>query len=280
MKKKIIKTPLRYPGGKSRALKRLNNFLPSIIEEFREPFVGGGSVALHITQNNPQAKVWVNDLYEPLYSFWICLRDNPTELVNELIRIKRTLGNSEEDHKQFFISAKEELPEQKDRFRQAVLFFVLNKCSFSGLTEAGSFSSSCALKLNFNENNINKLLNVSPIIKNWEITNLDYTNLLTAEGNKVFIYLDPPYKIGTNLYGRKGSLHKNFDHSAFYDNVSTCNHNWLVSYNSTEEIRNKWNLFQQHEFELSYFMVSTGTYREKQKKKNELVIKNYSLQEE
>lgn len=279
MKKKIVKTPLRYPGGKSRALKQLNPFLPTNIEEFREPFLGGGSVALHITQNNPQTKVWVNDLYEPLYSFWTCLRDSPTELVNELINIKRTLGNSVEDHKEFFISARTELPQQKDMFRQAVLFYVLNKCSFSGTTDAGSFSAGSAVNQNFNEVNINKLLNVSPLIKNWTITNLDYTNLLTAEGNKVFIYLDPPYKIGTNLYGRKGSLHKKFDHSAFYNNVSTCNHNWLVSYNSTEEIRNKWNLFNQHEFELGYSMVSTGTYREEQKKNNELVIKNYSLQE-
>lgn len=36
---KLIKSPLRYPGGKSRALKFLAQFLPKDIDEFREPFL-------------------------------------------------------------------------------------------------------------------------------------------------------------------------------------------------------------------------------------------------
>ena len=46
---KYLKTPLRYPGGKSRAAKRLITKFPKNIGEFREPFVGGGSVALHLS---------------------------------------------------------------------------------------------------------------------------------------------------------------------------------------------------------------------------------------
>ena len=41
---KLAKSPLRYPGGKSRALKQILPLIPMSISEFREPFVGGGSV--------------------------------------------------------------------------------------------------------------------------------------------------------------------------------------------------------------------------------------------
>ena len=41
---KALKTPLRYPGGKSRAAKYLISQFPYDIIEYREPFLGGGSV--------------------------------------------------------------------------------------------------------------------------------------------------------------------------------------------------------------------------------------------
>ena len=75
---KSLKTPLRYPGGKSRACTKLDQYIPNLdgYKEYREPFLGGGSVAIHITKKYPHLDIWVNDLYEPLYNFWCELRDN------------------------------------------------------------------------------------------------------------------------------------------------------------------------------------------------------------
>ena len=47
---KSLKTPLRYPGGKSRAAKYLIGQFPTDIKQYREPFLGGGSVALHVSK--------------------------------------------------------------------------------------------------------------------------------------------------------------------------------------------------------------------------------------
>ena len=65
---KALKTPLRYPGGKSRACTKMDPYFPDLrnFTEFREPFLGGGSVALHVTKKYPHLKITVNDLYEPL----------------------------------------------------------------------------------------------------------------------------------------------------------------------------------------------------------------------
>jgi len=48
----MIKSPLRYPGGKSKAIKQISKLIPSF-DEFREPFIGGGSVFIYLKQRYP-----------------------------------------------------------------------------------------------------------------------------------------------------------------------------------------------------------------------------------
>ena len=65
-----LTTPIRYPGGKSKAVKKLYELLPNIgeYEEWREPFLGGGSMSVAISNRYPDMKIWVNDLYPALYT--------------------------------------------------------------------------------------------------------------------------------------------------------------------------------------------------------------------
>ena len=58
---KSYKTPLRYPGGKSRAAQKIEAYFPDLREydEFREPFIGGGSVAIYIAKKFPHLnRLW------------------------------------------------------------------------------------------------------------------------------------------------------------------------------------------------------------------------------
>ena len=86
-----LKTPLRYPGGKSRATKKMAQYFPDFRDytEFRESFLGGGSVSLYVTQMYPHLEIWVNDLYEPLYTFWKQLQKNSDKVRNELVQLKQ-----------------------------------------------------------------------------------------------------------------------------------------------------------------------------------------------
>ena len=140
---KSLKTPLRYPGGKSRALSKLFQYIPDLkgYTEYREPFLGGGSVALEIGKRYPHLDIWVNDLYEPLYNFWCELRDNGNEIKNQLLQLKQRHPDPS-SAKQLFLEAKAYL--EKDATETAVVhravsFYVVNKCSFSGLTQSSSF---------------------------------------------------------------------------------------------------------------------------------------------
>ena len=139
-----LKTPLRYPGGKSRAVKKMAEFFPLFKDytEYREPFLGGGSVALYITQMYPHLDIWVNDLYEPLYNFWRELQENADEIRSQLIQLKQRHPDPS-SAKYLFLESKEYLgndPRRCDATARAVSFYIVNKCSFSGLTESSSFS--------------------------------------------------------------------------------------------------------------------------------------------
>ena len=92
-----LKTPLRYPGGKSRALKKLFKYIPDLheYEEFREPFLGGGSVSLEVTKRYPNLRIIVNDLYKPLFIFWQQLQDHGDKLSEELRQVKTTYNNQD-----------------------------------------------------------------------------------------------------------------------------------------------------------------------------------------
>ena len=202
-------TPLRYPGGKSRAIKFLSKHLPHI-ESYREPFLGGGSMALYVTQTYPNTEVWVNDLYYPLYAFWTTLRDNGQKLCDDLRELKTELGESYDAHREAFDNAKDKL--NNDVYESGFNFYVANKCSFSGLTANSSFSKQ-ASRQNFTFRGIDKLPALGELIRGWRITNNNYSEMLW--GKDSFVFLDPPYAIKDNLYGTKGNLHKQFDHEMF-----------------------------------------------------------------
>ena len=93
------------------------------------------------------------------------------------------------------------MTEKRVTLTEAVGFYVANKCSFSGLTESSSFSKQ-ASDSNFSMRGIEKLKFYSYAIRNWTITNYDYAALLD-DNRQAFVYLDPPYDIKDNLYGKK-----------------------------------------------------------------------------
>jgi len=265
---KSYKTPLRYPGGKSRACKKMEPFFPDLrdYDAYYEPFLGGGSVALHITKKYPKLKIIVNDLYEPLYNFWLRLQVDGDYVHKELQQLKSRYPDRG-SARGLFLDAKEKLYDldvsDKDR---AVCFYIINKCSFSGLTESSSFSEQ-ASDANFSMRGIDKLPVYSKLIKDWYITNVDYKHLL-GDGEKTFVYLDPPYDIKDNLYGKKGSIHKKFDHDDFAKNCEI--------YNSDQLVKDRFKDWNCAEFDLTYTMRSVGEYMRNQKMRKELLLFNYN----
>jgi len=276
---KSLKTPLRYPGGKSRACEKMCPYFPDLrnYDEFREPFLGGGSVAIYITKKYPSLNIWVNDLYEPLVNFWQQLQMFGVDIKDRLVELK-TANNTPELAKDLFLSSKEKVNDQDvPSIDRAVAFYVVNKCSFSGLTESSSFSQQASVS-NFSMRGIEKLPEYSTLISKWRITNYSYDYLLDGD-TTAFVYLDPPYDIKDNLYGRKGSMHKGFDHDKF---AADCDFRYpmhqLISYNSDQLVKDRFKNWNAAEFDLTYTMRSVGEYMREQKERKELLLFNYGTE--
>lgn len=296
----MISTPLRYPGGKSRAIKTLKNYLPQNIKEFREPFVGGGSFFLWYKQQHPECKIWINDVYYNLYCFWQQLQDRGEEMVEVLHELKIIHHEEESDLKMsvrpkertkkaedLFFKCKELIQYTDDPFWIAICFWILNKCSFAGLTETGSFSPQASIS-NFSKGTIEKLLNISKLIQDVKITNVDYSRLLDYDAEDTFVFLDPPYDILTKsksnaLYGKDGSLHKQFNHEQFFTDVEHCNNKFMITYNSSLILKERYKDFKIIPYDLKYGMQYDTVINEdgskgfKAHSKEELIIMNYEL---
>lgn len=269
---KMIKSPLRYPGGKSRAVERLKSLLPKEFTEYREPFVGGGSFFICLKQKFPHLKIWINDLNPELYYFWKHAQIDSEKLAQELRKIKKETVKGQG----LFDELLSLDINQLSGFERAIRFFILNRITFSGVVESGGYSQ-LAFDGRFTESSIDRVVELGNILDGVKITNLDYRELLAKEGEDVFTFLDPPYFKATKskLYGKNGILHTEFDHNEFASEMKKYDHSWLITYDDSPEIRKNFEFANIYEWELQYGM---NNYKQgKADKGNELFVSNYQL---
>lgn len=258
---------LRYPGGKFRARRILDEILPNNIHQVFSPFLGGGSFELYLTEKN--IKVKAIDNFFVLANFWEQLSEHP-QLV--AAGVQEYLGNVD---KELFKKLQQELKNIENSFvlenkiDTAVKFLVVNRCSFSGSTLSGGFSKESA-KTRLTQIIVDK-------VHKWYNPHLEasygdcHNSLQNLPVNTDFLFLDPPYLLEeerNSLYGVSGHLHKGFNHAKFRDQVVKTNLPFLLTYNNDETVKELWKDYTIKEAEWAYGM-------NKSKKSSEIIITNF-----
>jgi DNA adenine methylase len=266
-----VKSPLRYPGGKSKVLDKILPHIPVNIREYREPFLGGGSVHFGVKQlfDSQIKKYWINDLNFDLYCFWLFAKNEIDRLVEEVDKIKQQYDDGRELFS-YYTSDDLDLTE----FDRAVRFFILNRITFSGTVDSGGYSQQ-AFEKRFTNSSIERLKKISTLLSDVDITNQDYEFLLTEKGEDVFIFLDPPYLTATKsrLYGHNGSLHVGFNHEKFARDMYECKHKWLITYDDSPILRKLFDFANITELTIQYGM---NNYKQTTAAKGkEIIVKNY-----
>ena len=267
----MVKSPLRFPGGKSRAIRQILPLIPNF-EEYREPMVGGGSVFLALRQRHPNRRFWINDLNYELYCFWKMAQECADRLADTLHQL-RTETNS---GKELFYRLLDRYG-QGNEFERAVRFFVLNRITFSGTVDSGGYSEQ-AFRSRFTHSSIERIRLVAPLLQGVRITHGDYELLLREGGESVFIFLDPPYysAADSRLYGKRGELHLNFDHQRLARVLHETVHRWLLTYDDSIYIRELYRDYTQVCWRLQYGM---NNYKQPTARAGqELFIANYAIQ--
>jgi DNA adenine methylase len=251
--KKYPKSPLRYPGGKNRAIKSILSLIPEDETTLCSPFLGGASIELACTT---RMTVYGSDIFEPLTDFWKSLITHKEELIN-IVKSYLPLEKKE------FYKLQKKLLHIKDPIERGAAFFVLNRSSFSGTTMSGGMSPGHP---RFTISSIDRLKHFN--VKNFYVENLDYKETINKHKD-AFCYLDPPYLNGQALYGVKGNTHKDFDHEELAK-ILQDKERWIMSYNDCQEIRDLYSSFTIISIEWVYGMS-------KNKSSNEILILSKDL---
>ena len=258
------KSPLRYPGGKTRACKIIEQELLKYTDLSKyssivSPFFGGGSFEFYL-QNKYNYDIIANDKFEPLYQFWQTAKSDQNKLCTLLATLRPC---SKEKFKEY----REGILKLNDPLMRAAHYFVINRCSFSGATLSGGFSKQAA-NSRFTESSIArvKALNLSKT----SFYNQDYTKFLCRRYYlEALIFLDPPYYLekGSKLYGKNGDMHEAFTHSMLAALLKE-NTNWVLCYNDCDYIRNLYEGYTIISVNWSYGMNKT-------KKSSEILILSF-----
>jgi DNA adenine methylase len=252
---------LRYPGGKTRAIKDLLYIMKEENVSLEKktvysPFYGGGSFEKYL-HDNFSCTIIANDLFNPLYTFWNCLKHDRKKLKKEIQKLHPL--------------SKEKFTELRgrfqtyDEFKMASAYFALNRSSFSGTTTSGGYSKQAAEK-RFTQSSIDRIDNYN--MDNITFYNKDFSDFIPdVVSENQFMFLDPPYHIKSKLYGNKGDLHSDFDHKKLATILSS-RKNWMLCYNDDEYINNLYKDIDGVEI----YEASWSYGMNKSKKSSEIVI--------
>lgn len=227
---------LRYPGGKTRAIKHILPYIPDDTTVLYSPFFGGGSIELTCTREKPQlTTVNANDKFSPLMNFWVVAKYHRERLIQELNTLRSEMS------KDMFHTVRNSLKNEENHVKKAAMYFAINRCSFSGATFSGGYSDE-SRRLRFTESSIKRISQLDLSKVNFEC--LDFHDFFNRHAIDLMkpghcIYADPPYLLegkSNNLYGDNGDLHENFPHQTFKESIVKfpC---WIISYNDCETIR-------------------------------------------
>ena len=216
------RSPLRYPGGKSRAVRVLQKYLPHGLKRLVSPFLGGGSFELSCAADG--IKVHAADAFGLLVNFWKHTKASPGALAEKVEKSYYPIDRG------FFYRLQKEVATIPNDIERAAVFYTLNRASFSGITLSGGFSTGHDC---FTQRALQQLRDFCA--PNLEVVQAGFEETLSDHPDD-FLYCDPPYANCEGLYGVRGDLHKAFDHEGLSKLLLKRTGGWMLCYNDDREI--------------------------------------------
>ena len=189
-----MKPFITYIGSKRFLLKSIK--LPKTINNYYEPFVGGGSMLYHVNNNYDIKKNYINDLNKDIINIYKVIKSNSTKLLIELYRLNKLRGIP------VFNEIVNTFNNSSNKILKSAIHIYLSKICFnSTLNYQGSI-----IKPQYSEQRRNQIKNIhkdknikdiSKLLKKTIIKSQDYKTFLNKNKPKKgdFVFLDPPYLV-------------------------------------------------------------------------------------
>lgn len=274
-----VKPFVSYIGTKSKMMTKLSKYFPENINNYFEPFVGGGSVFLYISQNYEIKKSYINDIDRDIIDAFKCVKHSADILIDGL----RTLNKPSSKTKKAFVKIvdlynnRDELETSyQNKCIKSAMYIYLTKMAYNSKLnyyKDGSinpyYSSSYKTTNIYNEKHIRSVTN---ILKATTISRLDYREFLKKYPPKKndFVFFDPPYLVNNvKQYYKDTFIHDNFVNlKTLCDSLDKRSVNWMITLNKNEKLRDLFSDYQVRYIKKFSHMSGNGL-------EYEMIITNY-----
>ncbi|WP_342256973.1 Dam family site-specific DNA-(adenine-N6)-methyltransferase [Rickettsia endosymbiont of Aspidapion aeneum] len=256
---------LQWVGGKRKIADQLIKFFPSILNNYYEPFLGGGALFFQVRDKFKHC--FLSDINLELVTSYNAVKKNPD-------KVSKLLDSHKEKHSKEHYYQVRSNNDSNDPAKITARFIYLNRYSFKGIYRinidgkpAQTFSGR-----NYSKSDIAfRLKQCSQLLSGTSICAMDFSFIEPQQND--FVYFDPPYhKSGEKFYTRLP-----FDENEqtrlrdFATELNDKNVKIMVSNSNTPFIRNLYKNFNISIIKVKYSMP------EHNKISDEVVITNYQL---
>lgn len=208
-------------------------------QEYREPFVGGGAIALSMMSRQPNLVHWLNDRDPAVACIWWTIQDHCQVMIARVEAFRPSID--EFDRLKSLVDDVIRVPrDEAEIVEVGFASFALGYMRFNGF--GGGMRGGRAQMLD----RIGERWKPESIVRtidlihrrlqrlNPRISGYDYSRLLAEADHHVVLYVDPPYLGASSTY-RYGFTRE--DHERLADLLGNSRHSWCLSYGDQPEIR-------------------------------------------
>ena len=296
--KRVCISPLRYAGGKSKAIGLILDNLPKLREKrIVSPFFGGGSFELTLSQEL-DIEVIGYDIFDYLTNFWNILINRKQEFIDELKKFKITteeftynrnvlLTHWEkvkpadlEYHtkKRVELKAEDLTLLDENPLMQAVHYYYNMTLSYGPMFLG--WPSSNEINYDKFQRRLQKLEKMN--LKNLSVTTADFKEVIQNHPDD-FLFLDPPYYLEGDSKMFKGMYpncnfaihHNNFEHEEMCNLLKQHKGGFMITYNNCSTIREWYSEYKQEfpEWQYTYGQGETRIGKNRINSNNETNLK-------
>jgi DNA adenine methylase len=242
--KKMKRSPLFYVGDKYKLMKQLVDLFPNKINNFYEPFTGGGTVFLNIDAK----RYFLNDIDNHLVNIHKFLIDSSNDIDSFFASIEKVIKKYKLSHsynadivpeslkkefkKTYYARFNKEGYEKlrthvnKNKKNDPLVLYILLIYGFNRMLRfngGGKFNLPVG-NVDFNKNVVSALNNYFDFVKDKKIkfTSQDFRKYF--EKKKIekddFVYIDPPYLITFSEYNKKWNEEEEVELLELIDNLN------------------------------------------------------------
>jgi DNA adenine methylase len=191
-----MKPFISYIGSKQKIMKQIEPYLPKEINNYYEPFVGGGSMFLYVNQNYDIKKNFINDFDYNLINTYKVIKNDINNLMDCLDMLNKFSSKKDFDKLVNIYNY-----ENINNILKSAIYIFMNKRAYNGnlhyrkdKTINPYYSSQHIKRYLFNKDNLE---NISLLLNKTIIKNKDFISFINEQKPKKgdFVFFDPPYLV-------------------------------------------------------------------------------------